>query len=325
MQERFRSGDFGDRKDAGQFDGITRLLVHIQMVGTKTGLIGPIGQGRKTAQSRNTDGLAEMNAAMVFGDGQKVHRRVGKHPRGGGIIGHAVDVRCWAELRHPAVVQGGGIAAQQQCLFGFGGGVDKDRTGRLKNFRNFGAQFFAQFIVKVCKRLVQQHQPRAFDQRACQGAALLLAARQFQRFALQHGRQFQHIGGGSHGAVNFGLRDTQKAHRGCDVVIDGHRRVVDELLVNHRHLAVLHPHARHIGAIPKNAARGGRIKTRHQPHQAGFARRSWPQKHVHRAFFQRQIGWVNMGSPFHQSRYAFEFQRHIRSLFRRRGNRGPWG
>ena len=74
--------------------------------------------------------------------------------------------------RLPAELSGG----QQQRLFRLSRGVDKDRAGGLKDLRDFGAQFFAQFIVKVGQRLIQQHQPRALDQGPRQGAALLLAA-----------------------------------------------------------------------------------------------------------------------------------------------------
>ena len=65
---------------------------------------------------------------------------------------------------------------EEQRLFGFGGGVDEDRAGFFKDAGDFGAQFLAQFVVEVGEGFVEEHQTRALDQRAGEGAALLLSA-----------------------------------------------------------------------------------------------------------------------------------------------------
>ena len=59
--------------------------------------------------------------------------------------------------------------------------------------RQFGAQFLAQLVVEIGERLVEQHQAGILDDGARQRGALLLAARQAERRALEIGRQLQQL------------------------------------------------------------------------------------------------------------------------------------
>ena len=82
-------------------------------------------------------------------------------------------------------------AAEQQRLGGLGGRVDEDRAGRLEDARQLGAQLLAQLVVEIGERLVEQHQVGALDQRARDRGALLLAAGQLQRRAVEIGLELQ--------------------------------------------------------------------------------------------------------------------------------------
>ena len=77
------------------------------------------------------------------------------------------------------------VAAEQQRFRRLGGGIDEDRAGGLEDARQFGAQFLAQLVVEIGERLVEQHQIGVLDQRAGDRGALLLAAGELQRRALQ--------------------------------------------------------------------------------------------------------------------------------------------
>ena len=209
------------------------------------------------------------------------------------------------------------MPAQQKRLFRFGRGIDEDRPCFFKDLRNLGPQLFAQFVVEVRQRLVQQHQPRVLDQSPRKRAALLLPARQFQRLAVQHRRQLHQIGGLAHGAVDLVLGFAQQPHGAGDVVVDGHRRVVDELLIHHRHTAILNAHAGDILAVPDHLAGVGHIQPRHQPHQGGLARRCRPQQHVHGAGLQLKICRMNMRLAVYDLGHALQNERHVPLPFTR--------
>jgi hypothetical protein len=240
----------------------------------------------------------------------KVHRRIAEHPRGHGVDGLAVYLRRKAELGDAAFPKLGGIATQQLRLFGFGCDIDNDRACFFKDLRNFGAQFLAQFIVKVRQGFVQQDKARVFDQCPGQSAALLLAARQFQRFALQHRTQLHQIGGLVNSCVDLGISLAHLPQGRGEIVVNSHAGKVDELLIDHRHLAILHPHAGEILAVQKYAAGVWHIRPRHQWHQRGLSRRGLPQQCVHRAFLQRQIGFMYMRLAVYNLRDALEYQCH---------------
>ena len=61
--------------------------------------------------------------------------------------------------------------------------------------RQFRAQFLAQLVVEIGERLVEQHEAGVLDDGAGQRRALLLAAGQIERRAVQIGRQLQQLCG----------------------------------------------------------------------------------------------------------------------------------
>ena len=73
--------------------------------------------------------------------------------------------------------------------------------------------------------------------------ALLLAAGEVERRAVEIRRQLQKIRRLAHFPIDRRRIRTLDAHRRGDVLIDGQRRVVDELLIDHGDATILHAHA----------------------------------------------------------------------------------
>ena len=67
---------------------------------------------------------------------------------------------------------------------------------------------------------------------------------------------------------------------------------MDELLVDHGHVALAHRHAGHVCAIDAHAPAGGHIQPRHGAHQAGLARLRGAQQHRDCAVVQRHVDVV---------------------------------
>ena len=96
-----------------------------------------------------------------------------------------------------------GVAAEQQRLGRLGGGIDEDRAGRGEDARQLLAQFLAQLVVEIGERLVEQHELGALDQRAGDGGALLLAAGEFERRAVEKRLELQELGRASRTRVSI--------------------------------------------------------------------------------------------------------------------------
>ena len=90
-------------------------------------------------------------------------------------------------------MQDGGGAAQGQGLVGLGGGIDGDGVASLEQLTHLLAQLFAQLVVEVDQRLIEQNQRSILDQRPRHRRALLLATGQFQRVALEQSLDTQHL------------------------------------------------------------------------------------------------------------------------------------
>ncbi len=103
------------------------------------------------------------------------------------------------------------------------------------------------------------------------------------------------------------------AQRRGDVLVDRHRRVVDELLVDHGDVALLHRHAGDVVAVEPDRAGGRRVEAGHQPHQAGLARQRRAEQHVERAVLKRQRHVADMIRAGHRLRYVSQFE-HSRLL-----------
>ena len=82
-----------------------------------------------------------------------------------------------------------GRAAEKQRLERLGGRVDEDRAGGGEDARQLLAQLLAELVVEVGERLVEEHEVGLLDDGARERGALLLAAGELQRLAVEQRRR----------------------------------------------------------------------------------------------------------------------------------------
>ena len=95
-----------------------------------------------------------------------------------------------------------------------------------------------------------------------------------------------------------------------DVVVHRHRRVVDELLVDHRDIALAHRLVGDIDAVDLDAPFGGLVQPGHDAHQRGLAGLRGAEQHGHRARLQREVHRVQVDAGPHLLGSVFERELH---------------
>ena len=115
-----------------------------------------------------------------------------------------------------------------------------------------------------------------------------MATRQGKRQAVEIGLQPQQLRGLAHAPVDLFLRPALDAQRRGDVLEDGERRIVDELLIDHRDRAFANIDARHILAVDDDLAFGRRVQPRHHPHERSLAGEGGSQQDGQGAALERQ-------------------------------------
>ena len=169
----------------------------------------------------------------------------------------AVDLRGRPELGDAALVQRRRVAAEEQRFGRLGGRVDDDAVAAGEELRQLVAQLLAQLVVEVGERLVEEDEVGILDEGARDRGALLLAAGKLVRAAAaasasgaaarRPARRARSISAAPHAG---------DAQRRGDVLEDREIRVVDELLVDHGDVALLHGNAGDVlAAEPDFAAR----------------------------------------------------------------------
>ena len=119
-------------------------------------------------------------------------------------------------------------------------------------------------------------------QRARDRGALLLAAGQLQRRAVEIRLQLQQLRRLPNAPFDLSARLALHPQRRSDVFIDGERRIIDELLVDHRHRALPHVEAGDVLAVDEHAAGRRLVEASQQPHDRCLARKRRPQQHTER-------------------------------------------
>ena len=147
----------------------------------------------------------------------------------------AIDRQRRAQLDEAPLGERRGVAAEQQRLERLRRGVDQDGAGLGKNPRQLLAQLLAQLVVEIGQGLVEQHQLGALDDGAGDGGALLLAARDMLRQAVEQWLQAEQFGGAADAPVDLGRLELGYPQRRGDVLVDREPGVVHELLKHHRH------------------------------------------------------------------------------------------
>jgi hypothetical protein len=85
------------------------------------------------------------------------------------------------------------------------------------------------------------------------------------------------------------------AQRRRDVLEHRHGRVVDELLIDHRHVAQTHRALGDVDAVHQDPAAVGLVQTGHQAHEAGLAGQRAPEQDVEGSGFEFQVCIVDPG------------------------------
>ncbi|MNL10699.1 hypothetical protein D3C87_1315060 [compost metagenome] len=123
----------------------------------------------------------------------------------------------------------------------------------------------------------------------------MLAAGQFEGVALEEFLDAQHLRGFQHFALDHFVGRTGLAQRRGDVLEDGHGRVIDELLIHHRHVAQAHRALRDIDAVHQDPAGVRLVQPGHQTHETGFAGQRAPQQNVEGSGFETQTRIIDPG------------------------------
>ncbi len=263
--------------------------------------------------------LTKHECGPVFCHPCGIDRRIGENPGAHQIGRTAVDDRRRPELGDAAFKEGCGVAAEQQRLGGFGRGVDDDALAAGKQPRQLFAHFLAQLVVEIGQRLVEQDEVAVLHDGASDRCALLLPAGKLARPAPQHRRQAQQVGNLAHAPVDVAGFHPGDAQRRGDVVVDGEVRVVDELLIHHGHVALLHRNTGYIGAAKMDRAGGRLLDAGHELHQRRLAGERGAEEDVERPLFEPQIGLVYVDVGADALAHIPEFERHAPG---QRGSRG---
>ena len=218
MRSRFRPAQLGYLHRPGHWH-IGRIRTDRRdIVGTDRNRIGPVAKPRRRAADRPADAVSQFHPVALLRHRRRVDRRVGKDPGRGQRIGFAVDLGRRPELGDMPVLHQRRLATQHQRFGRFRRGIDHDRAPACKEVRQLVAQFLAQLVVEIGQGFVEEDSGRFLGDGAGEGRALLLAARQFMRTAVEHGAQLQHIRRRLHPSLNFGLRhacDPARGRRCC--------------------------------------------------------------------------------------------------------------
>ena len=148
------------------------------------------------------------------------------------------------------------------------------------------------------------------DQGARHRGALLLAAGKLRRTPVQHRGYAHHFGHLSDAAADLVTAEARHPQRRGNIVENRHVRIVDELLVDHRHVALLHLYAGHVAAIEPDLAAGRFFQPGHDLHQSGLACKRRSQQHVETAGFKHEAGGMDMSVRPNLLACIFKFERH---------------
>ena len=95
-----------------------------------------------------------------------------------------------------------------------------------------------------------------------------------------------------------------------DILVNGEVRVVDELLVDHRDIALLHRHGADVLVAEEHLAGGWPLETSHQLHQCRLAGARRPEEHVEAALGEGQVGVVDVNVGADPLDDILQFQGH---------------
>ena len=191
-------------------------------------------------------------------------------------------------LHAPAVEHGDAVRHHHRFLLVVGNVDDGDAEAAV-DAAYLVLHLLAQVAVERAERLVHQHQARLEHQRAGNGHALLLAARQLRGAALLEPLQPHQLQRPAHALA--ALRGRDPAHFQRKGQVPFHRQMREQRVVLEHHTDVALPRRQIVHRAPGDAdAAGGRHLEPRQHHQAGgLAGAGRPQQGQELPFAHAQV------------------------------------
>ena len=203
---------------------------------------------------RNAD-APERQATVLDGEAAEVHGRRADELGDERVRRARVERPRGVELLQPRVPQDGNAVTERHRLGLVVRHVHRRRPEARLQCRDVGPHLHAQLGVEIRQRLVHQEHARLADDRATHRHALPLAAGQLPRLALEVLDETEHRRDFAHSPLAFLLRNTRDPQRERDVRRHREVRIERVVLEDHRDVAVLRSHIRHVALADEDRAR----------------------------------------------------------------------
>ena len=151
------------------------------------------------------------------------------------------------------------------------GDVNRNGPDPFVDLDDLGTHLDAEFGVEVRKRLVHEKDFRVTDDRAPEGNALALAARQGLGLAVEVFPDAENIRGCFHARIDLVFRDVAVLEAERHVVVDAHVGIEGVVLENHRDIAVLREGVVAIDPVDEELAVGDFLEPRDHAEGRRFA------------------------------------------------------
>jgi hypothetical protein len=282
-------------------------LVAQHLGGDDPGGDGPVGAGRghlerlrsyagdERAVARQAVGRGEDEAAGAaegtFGHLHldQVHRRRADERGAEQARGPVVDLERGADLLHPSLVQDRDPVPERHRLDLVVGDVDHRGPELGLQVLDLGAHVRTQLRVEVRQRLVHQEGLRPADEGAGQGDALLLAAREALRLAVEQSLELHHPRDLGHPFPDLLLGLALGSEREGEVVAGPEVRVERVELEDHGDVALRRRQVVDERPTDADVARGLPLQACHRAQGRRLAAPGRPEHHEQLAVADRQV------------------------------------
>ena len=254
-------------------------------------VLGPHAQRAARAvgrQHRGTVGSGDHGAARTGRERQQVHRRRADEAGDERVRRAFVEIDRRRGLLDPAAVQQHDLVGHRHRLDLIVRDVDHRDAQRALQVADLGAHVLPQLRIEIRQRLVHQADRRLGDDRPAERDALLLAAGELRRLAVEQLREPEEVGHARELAADIGARDL--AHLQAEHDVLGHRQVREQRvrLEHHRDVALRRRAVRDILSRDGNASTVGLFEPGNQAQRGRLAAAGRTQQDVERAFVERK-------------------------------------
>ena len=182
-----------------------------------------------------------------------------------------VDFGRSSHLDETPLVHHADAIGDRHCLLLVMGDDDEGERKLLLQFHQLELGFAAQLLIERRKRLVQEQETGAFDQRACKRDALALAAGELVRLALAQALELDELQHLRNSGPNIGFCKPLLLESEGDIALDGEMRKQRIALKHHVERPPMGRHACEILPIEQHAPRIGSLEAREHAQQRGLA------------------------------------------------------